>query len=228
MFVWGVPVLPAPGVKTPNLDRDFHRRQIKERAVLASSVSNSLVYSYCDDYFSNFPLFEALREYGIEACGTVRPNSAGYPRTLARIDKKKSRPPWNTLCGALSTQGNVLAVVRQDKNLVRFLTSVHQATPEQSNLVFRERKRPQVNPENRQLVGRRASQKKMLLPRCSTDYNDHMGGVDITDQRRNYYSTQLTVCRNWMAIFFWLLDTAIINSFVMEELIPRPSNSDLH
>jgi len=66
---------------------------------------------YYDNYFSNFPLFEALREFGIGACGTARPNSASYPRVLARIDKKEYRLPRNTLFGALSPQGNVLAVV---------------------------------------------------------------------------------------------------------------------
>ena len=56
-----------------------------------------------------------------------------------------------------------------------------------------------------------------------------MGGVDIADQRRSYYGTQLTVCRNWLAIFFWLLDTTIINSYVLvEELIPNPPSSELH
>lgn len=34
---------------------------------------------FCDNYFSNVPLFQALRNYQITACGTVRPNSAEYP-----------------------------------------------------------------------------------------------------------------------------------------------------
>ena len=47
------------------------------------------------------------------------------------------------------------------------------------------------------------------------DYNHHMGGVDIADQRRGYYCTQLTTCRNWMPLFFWLLDTVIVNSYLL-------------
>jgi hypothetical protein len=47
---------------------------------------------YCDNYFSNIPLFKALREYHIGACGTVRPNSAHYPRVL-KIDKNKACLP---------------------------------------------------------------------------------------------------------------------------------------
>ena len=37
---------------------------------------------YCDNYFSNIPLFKALREYSIAACGTTRPNSAKYSPIL--------------------------------------------------------------------------------------------------------------------------------------------------
>ncbi|CAG8781746.1 25737_t:CDS:1, partial [Dentiscutata erythropus] len=40
-------------------------------------------------------------------------------------------------------------------------------------------------------------------------------GVDIADQLRSYYSTQLTVFRAWVPLFFWLLDTAIINSYLI-------------
>jgi hypothetical protein len=44
-----------------------------------------------------------------------------------------------------------------------------------------------------------------------------MGSVDIADQLRSYYSTQLTVHRTWPPLFFWLLDTAIINSYIISK-----------
>ncbi|GES76911.1 piggyBac transposable element-derived protein 4-like [Rhizophagus clarus] len=42
-----------------------------------------------------------------------------------------------------------------------------------------------------------------------------MGGVDIADQLRGYYGTQLPVRRTWMPLFFWLLDTALVNSYLI-------------
>src|ERR1700760_2850005 len=51
---------------------------------------------FCDNYFSNVSLFEALREFQIAACGTVRPNSALYPSCL-KIKKKRVVLPWGTL-----------------------------------------------------------------------------------------------------------------------------------
>jgi hypothetical protein len=57
------------------------------------------------------------------------------------------------------------------------------------------------------------SKKKLLIPKIIDDYNHHMNGVDVADQLRSYYNTQQTVRRNWMPLFFWLLDTVIINSY---------------
>jgi len=59
----------------------------------------------------------------------------------------------------------------------------------------------------------------LLIPKVVDQYNFFMGGVDIADQRRSYYHTQLRTCRNWYPLFFWLLDTAIINSFILYRLI---------
>jgi len=50
------------------------------------------------------------------------------------------------------------------------------------------------------------------------DYNHHMGGVDTADQLRSYNSTQLRARRNWMPLFFWLLDIALVNSFILAKL----------
>ncbi|PWW71596.1 hypothetical protein C7212DRAFT_54518, partial [Tuber magnatum] len=77
---------------------------------------------YCDNYFSNIPLFKALREYSIVACSTGRPNSSRYPCTL-KFNRHSSHLPWNTLSGVVLN--NVLTIVWQDKNVVRFLTTYH-------------------------------------------------------------------------------------------------------
>ena len=42
-----------------------------------------------------------------------------------------------------------------------------------------------------------------------------MGSVDIANQLREYYSIQLPVRKIWMPLFFWLLDTTIINSYLI-------------
>jgi len=42
-----------------------------------------------------------------------------------------------------------------------------------------------------------------------------MGGVDIADQLRTYYSTQRIALRSWYPLFFWILDTVILNAYLV-------------
>jgi len=57
------------------------------------------------------------------------------------------------------------------------------------------------------------SRKVLKIPKIIDDYNHNMNGVDVADQLRLYYNTQQTAQRNWMPLFYWLLDTAIINAY---------------
>jgi len=51
----------------------------------------------------------------------------------------------------------------------------------------------------------------------------------LADQRRSYYCTQLRTCRNWFPLFFWLLDTAVINAFLLsQEYLSSLSNTEPH
>ena len=94
-----------------------------------------------------------------------------------------------------------------------------------SATVNRLRRRPEKTSTNgatiRQIFGDN-SRKLLPIPAFIDDYNQHMGGVDIADQLRSYYSTQLRACQNWLPLFFWLLDTAIVNSYrIMKSLYPH-------
>jgi hypothetical protein len=44
-----------------------------------------------------------------------------------------------------------------------------------------------------------------------------MGGVDIADQLRAGFSTQQRGLKPWRPLFYWLLDSAIINAFRLSE-----------
>ena len=80
--------------------------------------------------------------------------------------------------------------------------------PEPENYTLRRRRRP-LRPRNHDAYRDLIDQvwgnqpiRELALPTATVDYNLHMGGVDIVDQRRSYYSTQLHVVRNWMPLFF--------------------------
>ena len=55
------------------------------------------------------------------------------------------------------------------------------------------------------------------IPGAIDDYNQYMGGVDIADQLRTGFSTQQRGVKPWRPLFYWLLDTTIINAFRLSE-----------
>jgi len=209
----------------PNLEDEYHLSlSPTSRAVFF--LATQLPYQqysfllFCDNYFSNIPLFQALRNRQIAACGTVRPNSAEYPRIL-KLNKQRTILPWGTVSGVIPTNREVLAIIWQDKSLVRLLTTAYDMRPNAENYTTRTRRRPR-RPRNRNAyrdmideVWGELPVRELALPTATVDYNMHMGGVDIADQHRSYYSTQLRVLRTCMPLFFWLLDTTVINAFLI-------------
>ena len=54
-------------------------------------------------------------------------------------------------------------------------------------------------------------------PEAVKAYNEHMGGVDLADQMRRFYTYTHRSSRKWYFRLFWfLLDLAIDNAYVLE------------
>jgi len=49
------------------------------------------------------------------------------------------------------------------------------------------------------------------------DYNYFMNGVDIANQLRAKFTTQIQSSRTWMPMFYYLLDTAICNAYILSK-----------
>jgi hypothetical protein len=49
------------------------------------------------------------------------------------------------------------------------------------------------------------------------DYNHFIGGVDIANQLRANFSTQQRGFKPWRPLFYWLLDSTIINAYLLYE-----------
>src|SRR2546423_11326806 len=55
------------------------------------------------------------------------------------------------------------------------------------------------------------------IPGAIDDYNHYIGRVDIADQLQAGFSTQQQGFKPWRPLFYWLLDSAIINAFRLSE-----------
>lgn len=167
---------------------------------------------YMDNYFSSIPLFKHLCSLQIRAYGTVCINSGHYPSDLKVSKAEKLQ--WNIISGEV-VDNEVLAAVWVDNAPVTMLTTIHQITGTDS-LVLCDHCCPHTtstNAQNVQQIFNGQPRALLNIPKVIDNYNFNMNGVDVSDQYRSYYSTQLTVYRTWMPFFFWILDTAIVNAY---------------
>ena len=182
---------------------------------LGGSVVCSLLQNYyntnhvlfCDNYFTSVELFEFLLKNGVYACGTTRPTRRSFPVSSKMKSSAKlgiSKPSHGEM--RCTYVGNVLAIGWQDKRDVHMLTSLH----DDSSIVIHRRQKD-------------GSLKDQPVPKAVVDYNKHMGAVDIMDQRRSYYTCTRRSTRSWLRIFWWSVDTAIINSWILYNLKFAPN-----
>ena len=52
-------------------------------------------------------------------------------------------------------------------------------------------------------------------------YNIYMGGVEFFDARRKTYSTSRKTKKRWYRLFYFILDTAVVNSCIIYKETPR-------
>lgn len=70
---------------------------------------------------------------------------------------------------------------------------------------------------------RDGSRQQVPCPEAIISYNTHMGGVDRGDQLRGYYRCRVKSRKFYKYIFYFLLDVAITNSYVLYHgWSPRP------
>ncbi|CAG8698627.1 4989_t:CDS:2 [Cetraspora pellucida] len=156
---------------------------------------------YMDNFFSSINLYQFLREKGFGACGTIRTNTTRFP--------------WDYLIGVVVD--DVLSFLWIDNSPVTMLTIIYKIDGQDSKIKKNRRKLHETSTNYKNIRSVFGDEVRKVIPILVAidDYNYYMGGVDIADQLRSYYSTQLTVFRVWVPLFFWLLDTAIINSYLI-------------
>lgn len=104
-------------------------------------------------------------------------------------------------------KNRIAAVQWKDKKAVNFLSSVH--SPRQTTTVLRRL--------------RNGSRVEVHCPKVVQVYNQSMGGVDRFDQLHERYAVGRKSLKWWYRIFYYLLDMAIVNSFVLWKM-RQPNN----
>ena len=173
----------------------IYDESINESIPMGSKVVQTLVKplygkGYCinmDNFFSSPELFETLCENGTDAVGTIRANRKGVPKQLIQHKLKK---------GELKAlyNGRLMLLKWKDKKDVHIMSTFHDASVKE--------------------VGRQGARK--IKPIVCCDYNDTMGGVDLSDCfLSSYPSARKRLKKYYQKQFRHILDMAILNAHIL-------------
>ena len=174
-----------------------------------SGLEGSGLDLYTDNYYTSPSLYLHLYNRGINACGTAGPNRIGFPKEL--LTKATNS---NSGFVDFRSNGPLLATIWVDKRSIYFLSTIHVAEPPLGSTCTVKR---------RTTTG---AQEDKPFPPCLPDYQCFMRGVDCNDQMQQYYNLGRRSIKYynlgrhgikwWKRIFYYLVESAILKSFIME------------
>ena len=149
---------------------------------------------YMDNLYTSPALFSTLKSSGIGACGTHRTNRKGVPSDIKSAKLGKG--------GVVTANGDeeMLFLKWKDKREVAMLTTIHD-----DSCITVERR-------SRAVPG---GTEEVSKPYAIDQYNKFMGGVDKQDQFLSYYGFTRRTVKWWKKVFFYLLDSAVVNAYIM-------------
>ena len=133
---------------------------------LVEGLENNGHHLYCDSFYSSPALFIDLRELGFGACGTVRLNRKGLPKRI-KSECKMSKGEVKSV-----KRNGLLFLKWMDKRAATMITTIHDES---------------VVPVQRRSRFGAGGLEDIQKPKCIVEHNQHMGGVDLSDQQISYY-----------------------------------------
>ena len=185
---------------------DGSEHSLGERVVLdlTEQYRGKAYRIFCDNFFSSPRLFRTLHGHSLYACGTVRQNRKDFPSDLRGVTLQVGEAQF--------CQSDFLtAVVWQDKRPVHVISTLSQ--PGATESVSRRQ--------------RDGSRSLVTCPSAIATYTQHMGGVDLGDQLRKYYSVRLKCTKNYKYVFWFTFDVCITNAYILScAILSIPTSVD--
>ena len=158
---------------------------------LVEPYQNRGHHIYTDRYYSSLPLAEVLLVRGSSFTGTMMKNRVGLPDTI--------RSPSFRLAN------DEVRAYRSG----HLLTVAWRAATKKKPLIILS------SSSEQQMVTVRSRRSAQLKPVVVDRYNHCMNGVDRADQYTVYYSFIRKTVKLWRKVCFWLLEVALVNSYIL-------------
>lgn len=178
---------------------------------LAQNIPQNVNHiAYFDNFFSNIPLSIYLRSCGIFSLGTIRENRIPNSQ-LSKNEQSKKQPRGYTEEFVGTAHGcTISTVLWNDTKPVRLISTYAGVEPFVDEIDGR--CKPQVLRRWDKLT------KEYVTVKCPTiisEYNQHMGGVDLMDGLIGRYHIKMKT-RKWThRLFHHLIDVTLTNAYIL-------------
>ena len=166
---------------------------------LVEPLNRKGYHIYFDNYFSSVSLAMEQASKGNYTIVTTRPNQRGWPASLNDIQTLQKGMARGDTRSEVVGGGTVQCLIWKDKKGIPILNCI--ANPDETTTVLWRNK-----------DGTRAT---VACPLSVKLYNTFMGGVDLFDVRHKTYSASRKSKKWWFRLFYFLLDTAMVNSYII-------------
>ena len=159
-----------------------------------------------------------LKQNDIKACGTASTNCHEFPEELKPYMKTLGKSTTHRGEDCQFRDGDLVHVLWRDTKVVCISSTFHRATG--TDTVER-----RVKDRSGGVV-----RTTVPVPPAILDYNQHMGGVDMSDQFFGYYQTIHKTRKYWKTLFFHFIDVMVTNAFLLyrEHLPPNKQDQLTH
>ncbi|XP_054259863.1 piggyBac transposable element-derived protein 3-like [Macrosteles quadrilineatus] len=153
---------------------------------------------FIDNWFNSHRLLCHLKEVGLLAVGTIRPDRIG--RCPFTKDKDLLEEGGGSMDVKLDTENNIIACKWADNKTVCLASTYVGAEPVDEVMRWSTAQKQRV---------------AVQRPAIVREYNEAMGGVDLHDMLVELYRIDIKVKRYYMRIVMHLLDMSVVNAWIV-------------
>ncbi|XP_068583273.1 piggyBac transposable element-derived protein 4-like [Cebidichthys violaceus] len=160
---------------------------------------------FIDHFYTSPALFRDLLQRGIWACGTVRANIVGFPKTKNNgLDSKSPRGSTRWI-----RRDSVLFIRWRDTRDVFMCSTIHTAHAEDAV------QRRVKGEDGHWLL------KDVSVPPAVKEYSLCVGGVDVSDAQTGSHKVPHKTQKWYKMFFYQFMDIAIVNAFLLHKDIAK-------
>ncbi|XP_066567847.1 uncharacterized protein LOC136755273 isoform X2 [Amia ocellicauda] len=188
-------------IYTGNRDRKVIGLAQKVVLELVNPLEHQGYNVWLDHFYTSPRLLMELKELGCNSCGTCSPNGSTLPDVFKHFTGWDHQSNRGDIGWCRIERGDILALQWNDTRTVTCLSTFHRADKS-------------CDVERMVKVEGQWARKMLRQPAAIHDYNQHVGGVDKSNERIGTYHA-LHKSKWWKTLFFHFMDIAIVNSFLL-------------